>query len=272
MRYERFKVKWKEIRSIAGSEYRHIFNDGGVVLVLVLAFLIYSTLYSLAYAPEVLRNVPIGVVDESKTSASRDLELLFDAGPNTYIAYNPTSMLEAEELFFARKIYGIVYIPRDYEKQLMLGGQAVVSVYVDASNFLMYRQVFQEVVSGVTLTGAEVEFRRLISRGASIPAAQSTSNPILYKSENLFNPYLGYGSFIMPAIFMVIIQQTLLIGIGISAVRGARRGSTARSSCPASGDCQWCPSFWARVWSMLRSMPSRCSTCWASTTGCSISR
>lgn len=31
----------------------------------------------------------------------------------------------------------------------------------------------------------------------------------------MFNPYLGYGTFVMPIIIMVIIQQTLLIGIGM---------------------------------------------------------
>lgn len=38
---------------------------------------------------------------------------------------------------------------------------------------------------------------------------------MIYQSHNLFNPYLGYGSFVMPAIIMVIIQQTMLIGIGM---------------------------------------------------------
>ena len=37
----------------------------------------------------------------------------------------------------------------------------------------------------------------------------------IYQSHNLFNPYLGYGTFVMPAIIMVIIQQTMLIGIGM---------------------------------------------------------
>lgn len=98
----------------------------------------------------------------------------------------------------------------------MLGGsQANVAIYVDASYFLMYRQAFQELVTSIGSTGAMVEFQRLIAKGADIPQAQATTQPVIYQSHNLFNPYLGYGTFVMPAIIMVIIQQTLLIGIGM---------------------------------------------------------
>lgn len=212
---QQLKSYWQQLRSVMGNEFRAIFTDEGAMLILVFALLIYATVYSLAYGAQVLRNVPIGVVDESRTSTSRSLTDTFNAGPNTYVAYDPVDMEEARELFFQRKIYGIVYIPSDYEEKLLGGSQANVAIYVDASYFLMYRQVFQEIVTSIGATGAMVEFQRLIARGAQIPQAQATTQPVIYQSHNLFNPYLGYGTFVMPAIIMVIIQQTLLIGIGM---------------------------------------------------------
>lgn len=212
---QQLKSYWQQLRSVMGNEFRAIFTDEGAMLILVFALLIYATVYSLAYGTQVLRNVPIGVVDESRTSTSRSLTDTFNAGPNTYVAYDPADMEEARELFFQRKIYGIVYIPSDYEEKLLGGSQANVAIYADASYFLMYRQVFQEIVTSIGATGAMVEFQRLIARGAQIPQAQATTQPVIYQSHNLFNPYLGYGTFVMPAIIMVIIQQTLLIGIGM---------------------------------------------------------
>lgn len=209
------KSYWQQFISVAANEYRTIFTDKGVMLVLVFALLIYSTVYSLAYKPQVLRNVPIAVIDECKTPASRNIISLFDAGPNTYVAFEPAGMEEARRMLFDREIYGIVYIPANYERQLAGGSQAVVSIYVDASNFLVYRQIFQEVVSGLNYTGATVEFGRLLAKGVIVPAAKATTQPVIYQTHNLFIPYLGYGSFVMPAIIMVIIQQTLLIGIGM---------------------------------------------------------
>lgn len=206
---------WKQLLTVMRNELHTIFSDAGVMLILIFALIIYATAYSLAYGSQVLRNVPIGVIDQSRTPMSRSLIDTFNAGPNTYVAYLPTSMEEAKELFYGRKIYGVVYIPSDYEKKIYGGEQANVAVYVDASYFLMYRQVFQELVTSIGTTGAMVEFQRLIAKGANIPQAQATAQPVIYESHNLFNPYLGYGTFVMPAIIMIIIQQTMLIGIGM---------------------------------------------------------
>lgn len=211
----RVKVKWLEYRSVLKAEYGHIFKDGGVVLLMVLALLIYATLYSLAYRTEVLRDIPVGVVDLSNTPASRQLVRVFDATPNVHIEYKPGSMEEAEDLFYRRKIYGVIYIPEDYERNLLKGTPAIVGVYADASYFLMYKQVFSDVVAGITGTGSEVEFSRLLSQGINEPQAEAVVNPVSYSVTNLYNPYLGYGTFLLPAIIIVIIQQTLLIGIGM---------------------------------------------------------
>ena len=94
---------WKQLGSVVRNEFRTIFKDGGVMLILIFALIIYATAYSLAYGSQVLRNVPIGVVDECRTPTSRSLIDTFNAGPNTYVAYNPTSMEEAKELFYALK-------------------------------------------------------------------------------------------------------------------------------------------------------------------------
>ncbi len=93
------KSYWQQLRTVMGNEYRTIFTDGGAMLVLVFALLIYATAYSLAYAPQVLRNVPIGVIDQCRTPTSRSLIETFDAGPNTVVAFEPTDMQEARKLF-----------------------------------------------------------------------------------------------------------------------------------------------------------------------------
>lgn len=206
---------WQQTGTVIRNEFRTIFTDGGVMLVLIFALLIYATVYSLAYGSQVLRNVPIGVIDECRTPTSRSLIEAFNSGPNTYVAYEPQSMEEARELFYNREIYGVVYIPSDYDSNLYGGLQAQVAIYCDASYFLMYRQTFQELVATIGKTGAMVEFQRLIAKGANLPQAQATVQPVIYGAHNLFNPYLGYGTFVMPAILIVIIQQTLLIGIGM---------------------------------------------------------
>ena len=205
----------RETAVVMRNELRSLLTDEGVMLVLLFAIFIYANLYGLAYGNQVLRNVPIGVIDQSRTGSSRALVAQLDAGPNCYVAYRPADMEEARRLFFDRAIYGIVCIPEDFERNLMGGRQATVPIYCDGSYFLMYRQVFQEVVATLGYTGAAVELQRLVAQGINLPQARAVTQPVIYQAHTLFNPYLGYGTFVMPAIIILIIQQTLLIGIGM---------------------------------------------------------
>ena len=211
----------RELATTIRNEFRAIFGDEGVILILIFAPIIYSTIYSLTYGTQVLRDIPIGVIDEDRTPASRELINILDTGANAVVAYEPTDIEDAKRLFFDRKIYGIAYIPNGYQHQLLAGNTGTVAIYLDASYMLMYRQVFQDMVAGLETTGAAVEFRRMLSMGVEIPTAKAIVEPIKYTSHTLFNPYLGYGSFVMPPVIILILQQTLLIGICM--IGGTRR-------------------------------------------------
>ncbi len=215
MQTTRPSSKFKEFADVLRHEYRHIFHDGGVLLIVVGAILIYATAYSLAYRNEVLREVPVAVVDRSQTPSSRQLVRSLDATPNLHVAYKPASLQEARELFFARKINGAIVIPPDYEKKLLRNERVDLAVYADASYFLMYRQVFFDVMGSVLHSNSDIEWRRFVSKGAQPEQAEALSDPLTLSVRNMYNPYGGYATFVMPAIIMVIIQQTLLIGIGM---------------------------------------------------------
>ncbi len=215
MQTTRPSSKIKEFANVLRHEYRHIFRDGGVLLIVVGAILIYATAYSLAYRNEVLREVPVAVVDRSHTPASRQLVRSLDATPNLHVAYKPASLEEAKELFFARKINGAIVIPSDYEKKLLRNERVDLAVYADASYFLMYRQVFFDVMGSVLHSNSDIEWRRFVAKGAQLEQAEALSDPLTLSVRNMYNPYGGYATFVMPAIIMVIIQQTMLIGIGM---------------------------------------------------------
>ena len=209
------KGRLREYRLVVRNEFRYIFRDAGVLLILFGAVLIYSTLYALAYHPEVLRNVPIAVVDESRSPSSREFARKLDAAPNLRVAYKPTSLEEAKQMFLRREVNGIVYLPKEFEKNILGNEKAYIGVYADASYFLMYKQVFMDIVAVMMDSNEAIEMKRFQLAGVPGVQAQAVSDPARATSRSVFNPYGGYGTFVMPAILVLIIQQTLLIGIGM---------------------------------------------------------
>ena len=193
------------------AEFSAIFRDGGAMLILVFATMIYTVIYSVAYGREVVTDVVIGVVDDDRTQSSRRLIDGLSSGPNTRVGYEPISINDAEDMFYHNDIYGVVYIPQGYEREQLSGRQADVGVVLDGSHLLLYRQVLEQAAADILTRGAEVEVQRLMAAGVNGAAIKGVVEPVVYESHILYNPSLGYGSFVMPSILVVIIQQTMLL-------------------------------------------------------------
>ena len=212
------------IKSNIRAELSAIFHDSGTLLLLVIALPLYTIIYSTAYGSEVVRNVAIAVVDKDNTQSSRELINGIISGPNTAIHLEPQSILEAQELYFSDKIFGIVYIPHGFERNLLSNTQANIGIILDGSHLLLYRQVLEQVASDALTKGATIELMRLVERGQSEPTAMATIEPVALDIHHLYNRSLGYGSFVMPSVIMVIIQQTLIIDLAMIAARRRRKG------------------------------------------------
>lgn len=182
-------------------EFRLIFSDSGAVLLLLFAMFIYATIYSIAYGAEVVESVPIAVVDEDNTASSRDVIAGLREGENTVIAYEVQSVEEGQELFYNRNVYGIVVVPDGFERRLLSMEGATISIILDGSHLLLYRAVLEQAMVDV------------LDRGSGV---------VKLSSEILYNRSLGYGSFVMPSIMVLLVQQTLLIGVGMVAIRRRR--------------------------------------------------
>ena len=193
-------------------QFRLVFCDEGALLIIIGAVFIYSTLYGAGYGKEVAEQIPIAIIDHSQTTESRALISHCAATPTLRPLYYACDIEEAKRLFFDRMIHGALYIPTDYAERIQRTEQASVGIYCDASYFLLYRQTFAGFVQAIEATSDEIASQRNIDK---------RTPQIRYSSHNLFNPYLGYGTFVMPAILLLILQQTALIGIGLIA--GTRR-------------------------------------------------
>jgi ABC-2 type transport system permease protein len=197
------------------NELKSIFTDSGAVLILVGALLIYPVVYSLGYFNEVLTDLPIGVVDLDQSVTSRKYTGMLDAAREVEVTSNPLNLKQAEDLFLANKISGVVLIPKDFQKDIFSGKQANVAVYADGSYLLKYKTLYTAASVVNAYFGGGVAVKRYMIEGKSMEQAKISASPFDIQTHMLYNPSGSYGSFVMPGLIIIIIQQTLLIGIGI---------------------------------------------------------
>ncbi|MGE4586014.1 MAG: ABC transporter permease [Mangrovibacterium sp.] len=219
---------WKRLKTgiaMTGSCYRReleaILKDPGAMLILFGALIIYPITYAFAYKNELIREICTTVVDLDNSPASRKLVRMLEATEQLAVSGQANSMEQARQLFYAGNQGGIICIPKDFERNLLAGRQANVSVYADGSFFLIYRQVINGAVSATGIFSAGVEINRLTAEGKSPELAMKARDPLAADLHFWFNPSSGYGTFLMPGMILIILQQTLLIGIGMMG--GTRR-------------------------------------------------
>ena len=213
---------FKDTLLVIRHEFKTMFKDRGVVIMFVLAPLAYPILYCSLYMNETLIDVPIASVDYSRSKESRELLRHIDATQNVKIASTYSTLAEAKQAYNDKIVHGVIYIPADFSKKLNTGEQANVSIYCDISSFMYYRIINQACNNSIIDMNSEIQINRLNEVGITGESAKIVSNPIPYEGQILFNEGAGFASFLMPAILMLIIQQTLFLGIGMIA--GTSRG------------------------------------------------
>jgi ABC-2 type transport system permease protein len=199
------------------EELKSIFGDSGALLILVIAMVMYPLLYSLGYLKETIRDIPVAVVDLDHSQLSRQYCRMADATEQMNVAYKPGSLKEAEELFYKGDVKGVILIPSGFEKSVYKSEQTNITVYSDASYFMLYKQVYAAVSYSAGTLGGGIEIKRMLSEGKSLSQAYEQQEPLKTEVHFLYNPTGGYGTFVLPGIILIIMQQTMLIGIAMIA-------------------------------------------------------
>jgi len=209
------------VRAVARAfrdEVRGALCDPGALLVLVGAITLYAFFYPIPYRREVLKEVPVAVVDLDRTPLSRTLVRLADAHELVRVSARPASLAEAEALVRSGRAGGVLGIPEGLERDVKRGSPATVGVFADATYFLVYRQVLTGLAEAAGTLSAGIEVRRLEAQGLPEERARAFRDPVPLVSRPLFNPAEGYATYVVPAVLILILQQTLLIGIGLRGV------------------------------------------------------
>lgn len=212
------------------AEFRRIFELRPAFLVLVGASFIYAWFYPQPYLNEALRDVPIAVVDQDLTSTSREFARRVDATPDVSVAMVLPDFVSAQREVFARNIYGILLIPKNFERDLLHGRASPVALYADASYFLIYQRVNGGVQAVARTLGAEVETAQLIEKRIDPGIAAAAPDPMPLTAVPLFNPQSGYATYVLPAAWVFILQQLLLIGVGLLGTLPGADGAFRRSA------------------------------------------
>ena len=197
------------------QELKQVLRDEGVLMFCIIVPLAYPLLYSWVYNNETVHEVPVVVVDLSHSHQSRQFVRMCDASPDVKVVSYATDLDEAKSLVSRQVAKGIYYIPEDFATKLNRMEQSTISVYCDMALMLTYKAIYQTAMTVSTKMGAAMQVA--LAGNYTDREDVITVSPLEVEEVSMFNPQAGYGTSVLPAVLMLIIQQTLALGIGLAA-------------------------------------------------------
>lgn len=196
------------------DEFKEALSDTALILLFFIAPLFYPIVYGLIYANEVATEAKLVVVDLDNSKESREFRRLCDATHEIDVVGVCANMEEAKEVVNRREAFGILLFPRDFSKRIAQKDQATLQLYCEMSSLLYYKNLLAPITEISLETNKEIQVDRLDINSVKSAGTESLSTTYInYQNASLFNPQNGFNSFLLPAFVMLLIQQTMVIGI-----------------------------------------------------------
>ncbi|GAB4090906.1 ABC transporter permease [Hydrogenophaga soli] len=192
-----------------------VLRDKAVMMLLLGGPLLYGFYYPWFYAQEVVRRTPVAVVDQDHSNLSRQITRLAQANPRLEVVHTVLDEADARDALARGEVQGYLLLPVDLKRHVTHGQAATAVIVANGTRPLVAKNVAQGLAEAVGAVSAAVEIRQLEARGQSPRQAHTQREPVRLSTVALFNPTEGYGSFVVPAVALLILQQTLLMGAAV---------------------------------------------------------
>lgn len=209
----------RELKGICGS--------AAVVLVVLGGVVGYGVLYNLLYAPNVVREVAVAVVDESFDESSRKWTRMLDATPQAKVYVSADNIQYANELLSGGKVEAVVKIPRDFDRKIVRGEQPTVEVVASTASLLCYEAVAEATAAVMLEMNAQKGAEMVAQLPVEVASKISQTATIQPLGTALFNTSRGYAQYLLPAVLVVIICQTLTMAVVMRMGADKRSGRVA---------------------------------------------
>lgn len=196
-------------------EFKSIILNPVIALTVFGGTVFYSFLYPLPYQQQTPRDLPVAVVNLDASALSYQLERMVDASPNVKVVSRLHTLEAAKQSFMQGEISGFFVVPQHFYKDILLGKAPVLSYAGNASLLLVYGTVVEGLASAGATLAAEAKVAKYLQQGIPLALAQEQFTAVQLNGRPTFNPKMGYIDYIVPAVFVLILQQTLLIAAGL---------------------------------------------------------
>ncbi len=172
-------------------------------------------------------NLPIAVVDQDNTPTSRRLIRQLDAFEQTKVTMTTCTFDEARREMQRGTVYGIFFIPKEFEREASTGKQPHLSYYTNGTYLIAASLLYKDMKTISVLANASVGLQTGQAKGETDAAIMGRLQPIVLDTHPIGNPWLNYSVYlnntILPGVLQLMIFLITVYSIGTELKYGTSR-------------------------------------------------
>ncbi|HEV2976879.1 MAG TPA: ABC transporter permease, partial [Casimicrobiaceae bacterium] len=200
------------------AEWHRVLALRGAFILLVVAPLVYGVFYPQPYLNQILRKIPIAVVDNDLSELGGRIVQTLDASGAVKVAVRAETLSQAHAALERGKVFAVVGVPPETERDVLKGTTVHIPIYADATYLFIFRTMANGIAVAINTLSSELAAGGARTDGSLVKATLASASPADILLQPIFNPVGGYASYIVPAAFVLILQQLLLVGASLLTV------------------------------------------------------
>ena len=217
---------WQRILSVARRELR-IIRNRPLYFMGSVGVIAFCAVFFLTFLNQGLPdNIPIGIVDEDRSSTSRNFCLQLDATQlGKVVRYD--SFSAAREDMTSGKIAAVCVIPEGMNENIQAFKQPKITFYVNGLYFVSGALAWKDLLTMVNLTNGAVQREILRAKGFNDSQIMGMIRPIDIDTHQIGNVTTNYNYYLtgilLPGILEMIVILVLIYSLGAELKFGTSR-------------------------------------------------
>lgn len=201
------------------AEVRQIGSRPGLMFMLAPFPLLLFGMLAAVFHLGLPHDLPIAVVDQDRSTLSRQIVRMVDATPEVAVAERAATLADARTLLVDGKVYAVVLIPANTDRDVLAGRRPEVVLFYNNQYMTPGSMVARSVGNALGTVSAGISVQARVSRGADVDSATAAVAPIPVRQSSLFNPSNEYVEFLLAAVIPTVLQIFICASAALSFSR-----------------------------------------------------
>ncbi len=206
-------------------EINIISKDRNIFTVVILVPVFYALMYGSLYWNKGEEKLPVAVVDMDRSEFSAGFIKALNNHQLINVVAVSGDLSEARQKMERMDIQGFVYIPTDAGKLLESKKSITITSYLNTTRLLVSNDINKAVNEVAGYYANENRSIYLKSTGYNSKEAETLTEPVKADIRAMFNRMETYGDYLIPGILVLILHQTLLLGLSENIARERQNNS-----------------------------------------------